>query len=889
MNLFKRTTASVALVALVSGIFSTGVAAASTSEIEAANMLASKGIINTQSDVANYNLEQNVLRQEIAKVAANMAGIEAKTSCDDSFADVSSTTPNTWACGYAEALLDAGKISANANFRPEANISKSEAVKMVLDAAGYTGFYSDAAMWQSQTVAFAADKGIVNSFTNYDTPATRGFIFEAAHQAINSTEEVVEECDEVSQLLGLCGEEMAEETPSEETPSEETVVVSGDNVLMAELSAMTPTGSDLPSDATGVDVLSFDVTAGSEDVSITGVELERTGFGEAAADSVAMYTEEGRASKVKSFNDSDDMANLTFSPAVVVKAGETRTLTAKVNIASSGQFQVAVSNITASSTVEAATIVSDTFEAKSGVAAAELEFDFQGVNASVKAGEEQAELAEFKLTNNGSSTTSTDVDVYVSSVTLEENGSINQEDMLENLTLTLDGNVISNVAMMNDKYVTFTFDPVLIGDDKNETFTVKADVMGGADDDVEFSLDDVIDVTATASKYNSVKVIRATWDTDETVNVEAGELTIYSIDATADEIRDAKNNVVLGQIKVVNVAGKNLELQDLGIDLSTSASGVLEVLENIEFEVNGTSYDLDTTAAATDTGALFSDTDLGIALPQGTTILTIRADTLDNLNEGEEITMSFDTTNLLVEETEENVDVTDITPSALSFDKVTIVKTAATLSNVPLPNVKVVKGATDLVALQFEVEAAKASYVTIDEVKALLQSGSTVITKDEVSEVALYKGSVSESNLLDKISGSKLDASGYATFDGFEVEVAADATETFIVTLSTVDTDSVVGTVITTTVAPSDISVEDDENDTVNLAGSSVGSKEITVLDSWALALDDDVNNTDNEFAKTVLAGEESVVYSADIKATNEEVSAKIVKFVLNEDRKSVV
>ena len=208
-----------------------------------------------------------------------------------------------------------------------------------------------AASWQEQVVEFAVSKGIVANFTNYDTSATRGFVFEAGNNAIVATEEVVEECDEVSQLLGLCG---GEEMTEEETTEEETVVVSGDNVLSAELSADTAEGTDLPELANGVEVLSFDVTAGSEDVSITGLELERIGFGEAAADEVAVYTEEGRASKVKSFSDSDDIASLTFSPAIVVKAGETRTLTAKVNTSDlNGEFAVSVKNITASSTVEA--------------------------------------------------------------------------------------------------------------------------------------------------------------------------------------------------------------------------------------------------------------------------------------------------------------------------------------------------------------------------------------------------------------------------------------------------------------------------------------------------------------------------------------------------------
>ncbi|MBT4947914.1 MAG: hypothetical protein HON27_17350, partial [Candidatus Marinimicrobia bacterium] len=76
-----------------------------------------------------------------------------------------------------------------------------------------------------------------------------------------------------SQLLGLC-DEVADDNGDDEG-GDDVVVISGDNLLMAELSATTPAGTDLPKLANGVEVLSFDVTAGSEDVSITAMELER--------------------------------------------------------------------------------------------------------------------------------------------------------------------------------------------------------------------------------------------------------------------------------------------------------------------------------------------------------------------------------------------------------------------------------------------------------------------------------------------------------------------------------------------------------------------------------------------------------------------------------------
>ncbi|MBT5491555.1 hypothetical protein HOK00_04535, partial [bacterium] len=139
------------------------------------------------------------------------------------------------------------------------------------------------------------------------------------------------------------------------------------------------------------------------------------------------------------------------------------------------------------------------------------------------------------------------------------------------LTLTVNGEVISTVASIEDKYLTFNFDPFVIEDDKNETFTVKGDVMGGAGDDVQFVLDNKIDITATSSKYNAVNIVTGV-ALASTVDIDAGELTLYAIDAEADEIRQDKSNVVIGQLKIVNVAGQNLELQNLGVVLTTTNS-----------------------------------------------------------------------------------------------------------------------------------------------------------------------------------------------------------------------------------------------------------------------------------------------------------------------------
>ena len=174
-------------------------------QLDAANSLASEWIINDNSANADgYKLDQNVLRQEIAAVARGVAGISKTTTCNNRFSDVSSNNPNTWACYSVEALLNADLIASNATFRPEDSITKAEGLGMLVKAAcgdDYSYNSSQAGSWQEQVVAYASDKLIVDNFTDYNTLATRGWVFEAGSNAMSSCGEDKEALEILEELL----------------------------------------------------------------------------------------------------------------------------------------------------------------------------------------------------------------------------------------------------------------------------------------------------------------------------------------------------------------------------------------------------------------------------------------------------------------------------------------------------------------------------------------------------------------------------------------------------------------------------------------------------------------------------------------------------------------
>jgi len=165
-------------------------------ELDSANNLALKWIINDNSlNPELYNLDSVALRQEIALVSRRVSWIEEKEACNNVFSDISLTSPNDWACKNIEALVENDLISRNESFRPEDNISKSEALIMFVKAIWFKDFKIDndsEKNWQEQVVEFSVNIWIVEHFTDYNEKAKRWWIFQIADFAINIKEERTE-------------------------------------------------------------------------------------------------------------------------------------------------------------------------------------------------------------------------------------------------------------------------------------------------------------------------------------------------------------------------------------------------------------------------------------------------------------------------------------------------------------------------------------------------------------------------------------------------------------------------------------------------------------------------------------------------------------------------
>jgi len=126
--------------------------------------------------------------------------------------------------------------------------------------------------------------------------------------------------------------------------------------------------------------------------------------------------------------------------------------------------------------------------------------------------------------------------------------------------------------------------------------------------------------------------------------ISAGEITLSDKDAPYDKIREDKDDVVVGSIKVTNVAGDNLELKSLGLKVVSTGSNVDAIIESFYAEINGNNYELDIdTSTASSNTTFFEDKELDLPLPQGITEIIFKIDTKKNLIAGDTLTFSLDT------------------------------------------------------------------------------------------------------------------------------------------------------------------------------------------------------------------------------------------------------
>jgi hypothetical protein len=880
MNLFKRTTASVALVALVSGVFSTGVSAYDVAELNAAQALAAKGYINTQSDAAGYALDNTITRAEIAKVAANVAELAAAASCEGKFADVSATTPNDWVCGYVEALLANGLISANANYNPNANLTKAEAVKLMLTVAGEEVSY-DAATWQADFVSYAVENGFVSTFSDYNTAATRGFVFSVA-AAATTEDEGDDILSELDKLLG--GDDEDEETTMDED-EEETTVVSGDSELMVELSPETPSNGTVAAGVTRTPVLAFDVTAGSEDSELKEATLEFTGLGDASdIDNLAFYIGNDKVTKQDSRSfDSENEARLSFEKDTVIKAGETKTIvvTATIDATAANELQtlrVSLMELEASTSVEGDELDGANLTPVAVTNKAGLDVNQDTASDDVVVGE-VVTLAGFEVEE-----TTDKEDITVLSVTFTVSGSIDAEDDITDLELLADGEVVaSNLVVNSDDEIIVDLDVTVPADDEVE-FELRGVVTGSINETIEIvfeNTDDIYAVGATTGISLESATDITTLDLADIATVEGSEINVSFDKSSVDEVKPNAEDVLVGTLTMSTDEDYTIEVITVTVDSTTN--NVEDIIA--EFELDGTSYDTLTNGNSTSATYTFED----ISLNDEEKVLDLTFEVEDNVAlNGDDLEFTVSITSVTDETNDEKYtsNVNDVL-SSNSFDSKTLDIESATFeltaSNVTDRELVLGNG-IEVVLYKGKLSVGDSDNVTIKEFN--FNDGATSLSNSADLEDILDTVTLN-------IGGKTFDGDIEATTVDFksvnaEIEAGADNVEVLLTGILKDDDSIVNGDVLELAFDVASLELEDSEGEdleagNITTAAANTYNPNLTLNEegTFNIAV---INNGDNEddIEPVVLAGTNSVALAeVSLEAEDEDIKVKELAFTI--------
>lgn len=196
--------------ALVPLLFSLQVSAYTWADITTANSLANEGIIVERSTSAEYRLDSTITRAEVLKIAFKIAEqfpmqvqVPPNYTCTGKyFTDVNISD---WVCPFVEVGADDGIISrTNSKFRPNDNITRAEALKLVMAVSGeypisterlhemlYTygnPFDRDSTEWQQRLVVRAEELWIIENYGPFypNRAATRAEVFGFANEILIS-------------------------------------------------------------------------------------------------------------------------------------------------------------------------------------------------------------------------------------------------------------------------------------------------------------------------------------------------------------------------------------------------------------------------------------------------------------------------------------------------------------------------------------------------------------------------------------------------------------------------------------------------------------------------------------------------------------------------------
>lgn len=379
------------------------------------------------------------------------------------------------------------------------------------------------------------------------------------------------------------------------------VVVPSGTDLVASVAVDSPSAMTIGSGTAFNPALKVKLSAGSKNVSISAITLQKGGFvANTNLNGVDVVDEMGvRYGQVITSINADNTILITFgSSPVVVSAGSSKTLTVRFNLlqgASSGtvQFSLAsVSAITADTTAISGsfplvgatmTIVSGTSALASSTIDVLVSTGSSTLNVDPNSEQEITKFRVKELSSNES--------LKIYKWMLYNYGNAGQGDYTDVQLVAQDGTVLATAQPMG-QYVTFDLsaNPYVIDKGLTKDFTVKAKLVGGTTKTIKLVVYNNYDVDFRGGTTNvSILPSAGTNDTSfpignqwNVTTIGSGTISLNrSTDSPSNSVTPGSNSIVLAKYDV-KPTGENYELRQIifGISQTTALSGSVVVKVN---------------------------------------------------------------------------------------------------------------------------------------------------------------------------------------------------------------------------------------------------------------------------------------------------------------------
>lgn len=369
--------------------------------------------------------------------------------------------------------------------------------------------------------------------------------------------------------------EVSELTDCSQQGGVDDVVATGD--VTVKLSSSNPAGTSVPTNANTVEVLKFDIKAGSEATTVSQIAVKMIGLSSSTdVSNVYLYEDNTRLTEARSVNSSTRKA--TFgSLGLALAANETRTISVRVTISASVGDEIQFGLYEDGDVVSAGDVAGNfpldgnTFSV-SGTTVGTVTILDTGTIDNPSLGQNDATIGSFKIT------TATEAG-NVQSLTLKVDNGADHSDykMYTGTTLVATGEYIGS------KLVVFDFDEDYnIAKGQSKTFTVTADIGGEAADTAKVYMDNAIDVqvegaeyfypmAATITGYDGGTCAGGGSDECNYSTIQGGDVTFALSGPSAGDIRTNSNDQVLLEFTFTTV--QDITIKDLDIIVGAEDDG----------------------------------------------------------------------------------------------------------------------------------------------------------------------------------------------------------------------------------------------------------------------------------------------------------------------------